>query len=81
MALLEITLRQRLEIPPRDRVRRPMSMRQLLDYARERQLIDDPETILEWNRIRNDAVHGGRPVTRAQAKIIVEGVERIVDRG
>jgi hypothetical protein len=81
MALLETTLRQRLEIPSRDRVRRPMSMRQLLDYARERQLIEGPEAFLLWNKIRNDAVHAGRTVTRAEAKMIVDGVDRIVSRG
>jgi hypothetical protein len=81
MALLETTLRRRLEILTRDRVRRPMSTRQLLDYAQELQLIDDPVALLEWNKIRNDAVHAGRTVTRAEAKMIVEGVERIVNRG
>ncbi len=81
MTLLETTLRQRLNKAPRDAVRRPMSMRQLLDLAREQGIVQENfGRISEWTKLRNDAVHTGRPVTRNDAKLVVEGVERIVDR-
>jgi hypothetical protein len=79
MTLLETNLRQRLNKAPRDAVRRPMSMRQLLDLAREQGMIDlDYGRFSEWTKIRNDAVHSGRTVSRTEAKLVVEGVERIV---
>jgi hypothetical protein len=79
MTLLETDLRRRLNKAPRDAVRRPMSMRQLFDLAKEQGLVDLPYGHLsEWIKIRNDAVHTGRPVTRNEAKLVVEGVERIV---
>jgi len=79
MTLLETNLRHRLTKTPRDAARRPMSMRQLLDLAREQGLIDlDYGRLSEWTKIRNDAVHTGRPVSRNEAKLVVEGVERIV---
>jgi hypothetical protein len=76
MTLLETDLRQRLNKPPREAVRRPMSMRQLLSLAEEQGIIDSD--LSEWTRLRNDVVHTGRPVTRNEAKLVVEGVERIV---
>lgn len=79
MTLLETDLRQRLNKVPRDTVRRPMSMRQLLGLAREQGLVDLVERdSSEWMKLRNDAVHTGRPVTRNEAKLVVEGIERIV---
>lgn len=79
MTLLETDLRQRLNKAPREAVRRPMSMRQLLDLAREQGLANfDYGQLPEWTKIRNEAVHTGRPVTRNEAKLVVEGVERIV---
>jgi len=79
MTLLETDLRQRLNKAPRDTVRRPMSMRQLLGLAKEQGLVDLVDgDVSEWTKLRNDAVHTGRPVTRNEAKLVVEGVERIV---
>ncbi len=79
MTLLETDLRQRLNKAPRDTVRRPMSMRQLLELAREQGLVDLVDGDLsQWTKLRNDAVHTGRTVTRNEAKLVVEGVERIV---
>jgi hypothetical protein len=79
MTLLETDLRQRLNKTPREAVRRPASMRQLLDLAREQGLANfDYGQLSEWTKIRNEAVHTGRPVTRNEAKLVVEGVERIV---
>jgi hypothetical protein len=79
MTLLETTLRQRLNKAPRDAVRRPMSMRQLLDLAREQAIVqEDYGRLSEWTKLRNDAVHTGRHVTRNDAKLVVEGVERII---
>ncbi|RDV01889.1 SIR2 family protein [Undibacter mobilis] len=81
MTLLETTLRRRLDKAPRDAVRRPMSVRQLVDLARERELVHENfGRISEWTKIRNDAVHSGKPVTRSEAKSIVDGVAQIVDR-
>jgi hypothetical protein len=39
---------------------------------------DDYETVLAWSKLRNDAVHRGTPVSRQDAKAVVEGVERII---
>ena len=79
MTLLETHLRQRLNKAPREAVRRPMSMRQLLDLAQEQGYMDlNYGNLSEWTKIRNEAVHGGRLVSRSEAKVVVEGVESIV---
>ena len=82
MTLLETTLRQRLSKPAREAVNRPMSIRQLMSRAVEEGFPHDyHEQVLGWSKLRNDAVHTGRPVSRQDAKAIVEGVERIIAAG
>jgi HEPN domain-containing protein len=82
MTLLEATLRQRLNKPAREAVQRPMSMRQLLSRALEENILQDSyEEVLRWTKLRNDAVHTAKPVSRNEAKIVVEGVERILVLG
>jgi HEPN domain-containing protein len=80
MTLLEATLRQRLNSPTSEAMQRPMSMRQLLSRALEENILQDTpdEEILNWTKLRNDAVHTAKPVGRNEAKIVVEGVERIL---
>lgn len=79
MTLLETTLRQRLNKPAREALNRPMSIRQLVLRALEDGMPqEDYDLVLGWSKLRNDAVHTGRPVSRHDAKAIVEGVERII---
>jgi SIR2-like domain len=82
MTLLEATLRRRLNKPTRDVVQRPMSMPQLLNRALEEEILQDFDEVevLRWTKVRNTAVHSALPVGRNEAKIIVEGVERILGR-
>jgi hypothetical protein len=80
MTLLEATLRQRLNKPVREAVQRPMSMRQLVSRALEDGILDISEQeLLRWTKVRNEAVHSGKLISRNEAKVIVEGVEAIVD--
>ncbi len=80
MTLLESTLRQRLNKPSPEAVRRPMSMRQLLELAIKEGIAQDHyQDVLVWTKLRNDAVHTGRRVSRQEAQAVVEGVERIID--
>ena len=82
MTLLETTLRQRLNKPAREAVNRPMSIRQLMSRAVEEGMPQYYyELVLGWSKLRNDAVHTGRPVSRQDAKAVVEGVERIIAEG
>lgn len=79
MTLLEATLRQRVNKPVREAVQRPMSMRQLVSRALEDGILDISEQeLLRWTKVRNEAVHSGKPISRNEAKVIVEGVEAIV---
>jgi HEPN domain-containing protein len=79
MTLLEATLRQRLSEPAIEAMQRPMSMRQLLSRAAEENILKDSyDEVLLWTKLRNDAVHTAKPVTRNEAKTVVEGVERIL---
>jgi HEPN domain-containing protein len=82
MTLLEVTLRQRLSKPGLEAVPRPMSMRQLLRLASEKNLLQDSyDEVLLWTKLRNDAVHTAKPISRNEAKAVVEGVERILGLG
>lgn len=79
MTLLETTLRQKLNKSALEAVRRPMSMRQLLDVAVQFGMLqDDYQTVMNWTKLRNEAVHNGASVSRHDAKAVVEGVERII---
>ena len=80
MTLLELTLRKRLNKPPLEAVRRPMSMRQLLELATKEGIAGDYyQDALFWTKLRNDVVHMRRRVSRQEAQAVVEGVERIID--
>lgn len=79
MTLLEATLRQRLSKQSWENLQRPTSLRQLLDRAAHARVVVEPrEEILRWIRLRNDAVHTAKPVSKNEAEAVVEGVERIL---
>jgi len=82
MSHLEATLRQRLDKQPWDEVRRPMSLRSLVDRAVDEEFIQ-PEArgfVLDWLPLRNNVVHTPAHATREQATQVVEGVRRILSR-
>lgn len=79
MALLESTLRRRLNKPSPVIMRRPMSMYQLLQLAVKEELFAHyDENLLDWMKLRNDVVHRGRRVSRQDAQAVVEGVDQII---
>jgi hypothetical protein len=82
MSVLEAHLRRRLEKPDWNRVRRPMSIRQLTEMAVEQRVLSaaNASLILEWSQIRNAVVHSGSVVSRAIAQQIVKGVQAIIDQ-
>ena len=72
-------LHRHLNKGAREAVRRSMSIRQLLDLAIEHGVfLDGQDHVMGWTKLRNDAVHTDKPVTRNDAKAVVEGVERII---
>ena len=80
MTLLEATLRERLGKSAWFDVRRPLSLRSLVERAIEQQIIR-PEAkarIDSWMRARNAAVHSSMAISRAEAREIVEGVLNIL---
>lgn len=79
MTLLEVGLRQRIDKPPREDVRKPMSFRQLVERAADAYV--EPFSrgeILSWSKLRNDVVHGAKPVSKQEAGRIIDGVEKIL---
>lgn len=82
MTSLEAALRNSLEKKKWEEVRRPASMRQLLDQAINENLLDpnDKEYTLLWARKRNEAVHSAKPITRQEARMVLSGVTRLLDR-
>lgn len=81
MTLLETVLRQHFNKTAVEMERRPLPLRQLLQVAtRERQLEIDFGSFNNWMKLRNDAVHTGKSVTRQEAKAVVEAVEKIVSQ-
>jgi hypothetical protein len=80
MTHLEASLRERLDKRPWQDVRRPFSLRSLVDHAVERNLVlaTDRSKIDRWIRTRNAAVHTPQAVTARDARDVVEGVERIL---
>jgi hypothetical protein len=79
MTSLEATLRQRLDNPSHESSRRPLSMRQLIELARRDGILEATyEEVLLWAKLRNEAVHTARLVSRNEAKDVVDGVERIL---
>ncbi len=83
MTHLEASLRQRLDKPQWDEVRRPMSLRSLADRALEERLIHGEGRALlsDWITLRNSVVHTPARATREQATAVVEGVRRILGEG
>jgi len=82
VTLLEAKLRERLNKSPWPQVRRPMSLRSLVEHAVEQQFIQPAlkMRIDSWMRIRNEVVHSSMPITKARARDIVEGVMELVDQ-
>jgi hypothetical protein len=82
MTLLEAKLRERLNKSPWPQVRRPLSLRSLVDLAVEQQAIQLAlkMRIDSWMRTRNEVVHSSMPITKTQAREIVEGVMELVDQ-
>jgi len=82
MSVLEAALRRSLEKPDWSRVRRPMSIRQLVEVAIERQILTPAnlEPLEPWVRLRNEVVHANASVSRVQADEMVRGVAAILAR-
>ena len=76
MALLEAKLRERLNKSPWPEVRRPMSMRSLIDHAVEQNIIQPilKTQIDSWIGVRNEVVHSSISIGKAQAREIIDGV-------
>lgn len=76
MTLLEATLRERLNKSPWPQVRRPMSMRSLVDHAVEQNIIQPVlrTQIDSWIRLRNEVVHSSIAIGKAQAREMIDGV-------
>ena len=76
MTLLEATLRERLNKSPWPQVRRPMSMRSLIDHAVEQNIIQPvlKTQIDSWIRLRNEVVHSSIAIGKAQAREMIDGV-------
>lgn len=75
---LEASLRDRLDLPLSER-KRIVSIRQMLELAREQRLLGKYESqqVLHWLKIRNEIVHTHAPVNLQQAREIVHGVREI----
>ncbi|MGO6985436.1 SIR2 family NAD-dependent protein deacylase [Rhizobium leguminosarum] len=78
-SLLENTLRKQLGKADWSDVRRPMSLQQLIDAVVPDRRGTNPGRINDWIRIRNKAVHENAPVTRSQARQIVDGVISLIE--
>jgi hypothetical protein len=83
MSHLEATLRQRLDKEQWDEVRRPMTLRSLVDRALEAGLIqyDGRSFVADWIPLRNRIAHTGASASRNEATLVVEGVRRILHEG
>lgn len=82
MTLLEAWLRDQLNKGTWTDVRRPASLRQLLDLGATHGVIQlrpaDAHRLANWIKVRNEAVHTGNPVSRTVATEIVEGVLNLI---
>jgi hypothetical protein len=80
MTILEAKLRERLNKSQWPQVRRPLSLRSLVENALEQQVFQPAVKmrIDSWMRIRNEVVHSSLPVSKAQAREIVEGVMELI---
>jgi uncharacterized protein YutE (UPF0331/DUF86 family) len=82
MTLLEARLRERLNKVPWPQTQRPLSMRSLVDRAVEQDVIPQASRIRlnQWMQVRNVVVHSAMPVTKAQAREIVDGVMELINQ-
>jgi hypothetical protein len=82
MTLLEARLRERLNKVPWPQTQRPLSMRSLVDRAVEQDVIPQGSRIRlnQWMQVRNVVVHSAMPVTKAQAREIVDGVMELINQ-
>ena len=82
ISLLEMFLRKRLDIP-RGVSGRRATFRALLEIGQEQGILDEARCreIVNWLRVRNQAVHSHRSVVKAEAESIVKGVLQIVGEG
>jgi SIR2-like domain len=82
MTLLESKLRERLNKSPYLQVRRPMTMRSLVELAIEQQVISAQQkpSLDLWMKIRNEAVHSAVPISKAQATEIVIGIATLIEQ-
>lgn len=80
MTLFEAKLRERLNKLPWPQTQRPLSMRSLVDRAVEQDIMSQASRIRlhEWIQLRNVAVHSRMPVTKMQAREIVDGVTELI---
>ena len=83
MTLLETTLRERLNKSFWQDVRRPLSMRSLIDRAVEQNVIQAQyrARIESWMRVRNEVVHSSVQIGKEKAREIVEGVFEVLGMG
>jgi uncharacterized protein YutE (UPF0331/DUF86 family) len=82
LTLLEARLRERLNKLQWPQTQRPLSMRSLADLAVEQDVIPQASRIRlnEWMQLRNVVVHSAMPVTKAQAREIVDGVMELINQ-
>jgi hypothetical protein len=81
MSLLEAALRNALGKPDLSRVRRPLSMRQLVEEARQLEIVVvEAAEVAAWVKLRDVAVHSNARVTHEQASSVVEGVNGLLER-
>jgi hypothetical protein len=80
MTNLEATLRERLDKQSWTDVRRPLALRSLVEKAILSQVLppDSRDLVFSWIKLRNEAVHTPRLVSRTEAKAVVDGVERLL---
>ena len=82
MTLLEARVRERLNKIPWPQTQRPLPMRSLIDRAVEENIIPQARRnhLNAWMQIRNVVVHSAAPVTKTQAREIVDGVMELTDQ-
>ena len=80
MSLLEDTLRRRLDKPAWSNVRRPMSMRQLIEFSFPNRAFPNSARIDEWVQLRNKAVHENVPISHRAANEVVRGVLKLLEQ-
>ena len=85
MSLLESTLKRKISLGGANFVdldRRTFAMSNLLAASAKLEMIhkEEYELVRRWNSIRNEAVHSNKLINAREARTIVEGVYRIVEK-